>query len=155
MGDAQEKSFQTLKSSLAKPPILQLPDPEKTYYLRTDASDSGLGAILMQRFDGLLHPLAYASRKLNKAEQNYSTIERECLAIIWAVSKFDLYLFGKPFVIQTDHRPLTYMNKTKCINKRVMHWALTLQEYCFTIEAVSGRDNHGPDFLSRVPVVTD
>ena len=154
-GDAQEKSFQTLKSSLAKPPILQLPDPEKTYYLRTDASDSGLGAILMQRFDGLLHPLAYASRKLNKAEQNYSTIERECLAIIWAVSKFDLYLFGKPFVIQTDHRPLTYMNKTKCINKRVMHWALTLQEYCFTIEAVSGRDNHGPDFLSRVPAVTD
>ena len=104
----------------------------------------------MQESDGLLHPIAYASRKLLPREQNYSVIEREALAIVWGISKFDLYLFGRPFTIQTDHKPLAYINKAKCINKRVMRWAILLQEYKFNIEAVPGKINHGPDFLSRV-----
>lgn len=149
--EPQEKAFQALRSKLASPPILQLPNFTKTFVLRTDASNRGVGAILMQYCDGVLHPVAYASRKLCKAEQNYSAIEKECLAIVWAIRKFDLYLFGRAFVIQTDHRPLTYINQSKCVNKRVMRWAMMLQEYKFKVESVSGRENHGPDFLSRVP----
>ena len=149
--DPQEHAFQTLKSKLANPPILQLPDFTKTFVLRTDASNRGLGAILMQYHDDILHPIAYASRKLSKPEQNYSAIEKECLAIIWAIGKFDLYLFGRVFIIQTDHKPLTYINQSKCLNKRIMHWAMTLQEYRFKVESISGKENHGPDFLSRVP----
>ena len=98
-----ENAFQTLKARLVKPPILQLPDAAKQFVLRTDASEAGLGAILMQENERLLHPIAFASRKLNKAEKNYSAIERECLAIIWAVKKFDFYLFGRSFLIETDH----------------------------------------------------
>ena len=114
--------------------------------LRIDASDRGIGSILMQEKDGILHPVAYASRKLLPREQNYSAIEREALAIVWAISKFDLYLFGRPFVIQTNH-------KAKCVNKRVMRWAILLQEYKFSTEAVPGKANHGPNFLSRVPAL--
>lgn len=149
-GDAQERSYETLKTLLLKPPILQLPDLSKTFVLRTDASDRGIAGIVMQESDGLLHPIAYASRKLAPREQNYSIIEREALAIIWAISKFDQYLFGRPFVIQTDHKPLMYIDKTKCVNKRVMRWAILLQEYKFHVESIPGKANHGPDFLSRV-----
>ena len=135
---------------LVKPPILQLPDFSKTFILQTDASDKGIGGILMQEVDGIPHPVAYASRKLAPREQNYSVIEREALAIVWAINKFEVYLFGHPFVIQTDHKPLVYINKSKCLNKRIMRWAMLLQEYQFTIEAVPGKTNCGPDFLSRV-----
>ena len=114
--DPQEQAFQTLKSKLANPPILQLPDFTNTFVLRTDASNRGLGAILMKYHDDLLHLIAYASRKLSKPEQNYSAIEKECLAIIWAIGN-NLYLFGCVFIIQTDHKPLTYINQSKCLNK--------------------------------------
>ena len=133
---------------------MQLPDFDKVFVLRTDASDRGIGSNLMQEKDGILHPVTYARRKLLPHEQNYSAIEREALAIVWAISKFDLYLFGRPFVIQTDHKPfLVYINKAKCVNKRVMRWAILLQEYKFSIDAVPGKANHGPNFLIRVPAL--
>ena len=97
-----------------------------------------------------MFPVAYASRKLLPREQNYSTIERECLAIVWALQKFEVYLCGQHFVIQTDHQPLVYMNKAKVINKRIMRWALQLQEFRFRLESIPGKLNFGPDFLSRV-----
>ena len=151
--EAHERAFQTLKCLLVKPPILRLPDFSKMFVLRTDASDKGVAGILMQEFESMLHPIAYASRKLLPREQNYSVIEREALAIIWAIGKFDLYLFGRPFIIQTDHKPLTYIDQTKCLNKRIMRWAILLQEYKFKVEAVAGKANCGADFLSRVPVL--
>ena len=76
-GEAQEKAYQTIKSYLTSEPILRLPDPDKTYFLRTDASNIGIDAVLMQRQDEKLFPVCYASRKLSSAERNYSTIERE------------------------------------------------------------------------------
>ena len=83
-GDAQEKAYQTLKTLLTSEPILYLPDPNKTYYLRTDASDYGVGAVLMQEHDSKLFPVCYVNKKFSSAERNYSTIE-ECLAIVWAL----------------------------------------------------------------------
>ena len=148
--EPQERSFQTLKALLVKPPILQLPDFQKIFVLRTDASDRGIGGILMQDFDDLLHPVAYASRKLAPREQRYSVIEREALAIVWAIGKFEVYLFGRPFIIQTDHKPLTYIDRSKTLNKRIMRWSMLLQEYRYKVEAIPGKSNCGPDFLSRV-----
>ena len=87
----------------------------------------GIGCILLQEFEDGLHPLGFASKKLLPRERNYSTIERECLAIIWAIKKFDLYLSGRSFIIQTDHRPLSYIQQAKLSNKRIMGWAMMLQ----------------------------
>ena len=149
--EPQENAFLTLKSLLVQPPILHLPDLNKTFVVRTDASDVGLGAILLQEHQGILHPIAYASKKLAPRERNYSTIERECLAIVWAIQKFEMYLFNKSFMIQTDHQPLAYVNRAKTLNKRIMGWAMVLQEYRYRVEAIPGKDNVGPDYLSRVP----
>ena len=111
--DAQEKAYQTLKNLLSNDPILHLPDPEKTFVLRTDASDYGISAVLMQEHGGKLFSICYASKKLSNAELNYSTIEKECLALVWGIKRFHIYLYGVRFVLQTDHKPLKYMSSAK------------------------------------------
>lgn len=94
--------------------------------------------------------MAYTSRKLKDSESVYATVEKECLAIVWAIQKFQNYLYGQEFVLETDHSPLVYLNKSKVTNPRLMRWALNIQPYRFTIEAVKGKDNVGADFLSRL-----
>ena len=111
--DAQKKAFVTLRESLVRRPILRLPDHNKIFILRTDVSNCGLGAALSQEHEGEFFPIAYGSKKLTSAERKYSTIEKECLAIVWGVSKFRLYLAGKPFFLQTDHQPLTFLKDAK------------------------------------------
>ena len=147
--EVHENAFRYLKSILEKPPVLHLPDFSKTFVVASDASLVGLGAILKQEYDGKMFPVAYASKKLLSRE-NYSVIERECLAIVWAVKKFDFFLSGRYFEIETDHQPLIYISQNKMANKRVMRWAMFLQEYRFRIIAVQGRTNHGPDYPSRL-----
>ena len=149
-GQAQEKAFSSLQDCLLKQPILRLPDHSKPFILRTDASNFGLGAALMQQHDEKLYPVAYASKKLAPAETKYSTLEKECLGIVWGITKFRLYLAGKPFVLQTDHQPLAYINKTKYQNDRIMRWALVLQGYDYTVQDFPGKDNVAADYLSRV-----
>ena len=85
-GEAQEKAYQSIKALLTKEPVLRLLDPGKPYFLQTDASDSGIGAVLMQKHDGKLFPVCYASKKLSSAERNYTTIEKDCLVGIKKVS---------------------------------------------------------------------
>ena len=148
-GEDQETAFQKLKQCLSQPPVLRLPDFNRLFILKVDASETGLGAALMQNFDGGEFPVAYASRKLLPRERNYATIEKECLAIIWAVKKFEFYLYGRVFEIHTDHQPLTFLNTKKMVNKRVMRWALALQEFRFRLVSIKGKDNLVADFLSR------
>ena len=148
-GQPQELAFKTLKSRMATSPILHLPDTDRTYVVRTDASDKGLGAVLMQEVEGEKFPICFASKKLLKREQAYSVIEKECLALVWAVKKFHLYLYGRQFEIETDHHPLAYIAKTKLLNSRVMRWALSLQPYRYVVRVIRGKDNVGADFLSR------
>ena len=148
-GDAQEKAFCTLQAALLNKPILRLPDHSKDFILRTDASNFGIGAVLMQEYEAKLHPVAFASKKLTSAERKYSTLEKECLAIVWGMNKFRLFLAGKAFVLQTDHQPLVYLNKTKYQNDRVMRWALAIQEYDFRVQDIAGKDNLMADYLSR------
>lgn len=148
---AAEVAFQSLIGSLCNRPILCLPDFDLDFILRTDASDFGLGAVLMQEHDGLKFPVCYASRKLLGREMGYSVIEKECLSIIWAIQKFESYLYGREFLLETDHQPLVYLNRAKVANARLMRWALALQPYRFRIIAIKGSENVGADFLSRHP----
>ena len=130
--------------------ILKLPDHTKPFILRTDASNFGLGAALMQQHDEKPYPVAYASKKLAPAETRYLTVEKECLGIVWGVTKFRLYLAGKPFVLQTDHQPLAYISEIKYQNDRILRWALALQGYDYTVQDISGKDNVAADYLRRV-----
>jgi hypothetical protein len=134
---------------VCNPPVLRLADIRKSFILQTDASCDGTGAILLQEEDGVRHPIAFASKKLLPRERNYSTIEREALAIVWGIRKFENYLYGKHFFLETDHSPLQYLAKSQYSNGRLMRWALALQPYRFTIKAIKGSENVGADFLSR------
>ena len=150
-GDSQEESFKTLKAHLASSPILQLPNCDKPFCLRTDASNAGIGAVLLQDKDetGDKFPVSYASRKLLPREKSYATVEKEALAIVWGIQKYEPYLYGREFVLQTDHQALTYLHRAKQTNARIMRWALTLQPYRFRVESIKSSQNVGADFLSR------
>jgi hypothetical protein len=110
-----QANFTKLKTILSNDPILKLPDVNRKFVLRTDASSEGVGAVLLQYYDDVPHPVAYASRKLLSAEKRYSTIERECLAIIYGIDKYKYYLVGQEFILEVDHKPLIYLNKLKVI----------------------------------------
>lgn len=144
-----QKSFETLKQCIISPPILQYPDfsENSEFVVQTDASNNAIGAILSNKN---LKPIAYASRSLNKAERNYPIIEKELLAIVWAVKHFRPYLYGNHFKIQTDHRPLVYLFNMKDPSSRLMKFRLQLEEYNFTVEYVKGSDNAAADALSRI-----
>ena len=139
--DQHEKAFQTLKNRLKSSPILRLPvfQDGTPFVLRTHASDVVIGALLLKEFDGEGRlPVAYASKKLLPREKNYSMIEKECLAIIWGVEKFRKYLYGVEFLLETDHKPLSYIQTAKVLNPRIMRWAMKLQPYRFRITAIRG-----------------
>ncbi|XP_070203545.1 uncharacterized protein [Littorina saxatilis] len=144
-----QSAFQSLKDVLTSKPVMLLPDNDKPFVLRTDASDYAIGAVLMQDNGKGLQPVAYASRKLNKAERNYATIEKECLAAVWAVKKYEPYLYAVHFTLETDHQPLQYLRKSKTENGRLMRWAIQLQQYSFTVKVIKGVDNVGADYMSR------
>ena len=150
--DAQGKAFVTLRQSLVRGPILRLPDHNKTFILRTDASNCRLGAALLQEHEGRFFPIAYGSKKLTSAERKYSTFEKKHLAIVWGVSKFRLYLAGKPFVLQTDHQPLTFLKDAKFRNDGIVRWALALQGYDYTVKDIPGKDSVVAAYLSRLVV---
>lgn len=149
-GESEIRAFQTLKNKLMSAPILHLPNLESEFILRSDASEEGIGAVLLQEEDGELFPVAYASKKLNKAQRAYSVIEKECLALVWAIQKFETYLYGREFVIQTDHQPLACIKRKNIANGRILRWALALQPFKYRIEVIKGKDNIGADYMSRV-----
>ncbi|XP_069119292.1 uncharacterized protein [Argopecten irradians] len=148
-GPQEEEAFRCLKDLLTQAPILRLPDLSKTFIVQSDASDTGLGCVLLQEHTDGIFPVAYASKKLLDRERNYSVIERECLAIVFAMKKFQMYLYGCEFILYTDHRPLVFIQKSKIESSRVMRWALFLQNYKFRIKAIKGSENVAADYLSR------
>lgn len=141
-----EKSFETLKNLLTNDPILRYPDFEKEFTLTTDASNFALGAVLSQED----HPICYASRTLNVHEQNYSTIEKELLAIVWATKYFRTYLFGRKFTIETDHKPLQWLFSLKEPCSKLVRWRLKLSEFDYKIKYKKGTKNSNADALSRI-----
>lgn len=122
----------------------------REFILNTDASASAIAAILTQKYDGIEHPVCYVSRTLNTAEQRYSTIEKECLAIVYAVKKYRIYLTGTHFTIMTDHRPLKYLLNIKDPSSRLAKWSMFLMEYSFTVQYRPGKMNANVDSLTRL-----
>lgn len=146
------KAFETCKDLLTNDPILQYPDFSKPFNLTTDASDFALGAILSQGTIGADKPICYASRTLTDTELNYSTIEKELLAIVWATKYFRPYLFGRKFKIITDHRPLTWIMSLKEPNSKLVRWRLKLEEFDYEIAYKKGKLNTNADALSRIKI---
>jgi len=147
----QEKAFNTLRDELCKEPILQYPDFNKPFILTVDACGYAIGGVLSQGQIGKDLPLTYTSRILNNAERNYSTIEKECLAIVYCVTYFRHYLYGRHFTILTDHKPLIWLHSIKDPSSRLWKWRLRLSEYDFDINYKAGKTNAVADALSRNP----
>ncbi|CAB3985651.1 Hypothetical predicted protein [Paramuricea clavata] len=149
---ACERAFNELKSLLKSPPILRPHHWDELFILQVDVSDYGVGAILCQLDnEGQDHPVVFASRKLQPKEMKLSTTEKECLAIVWAVEIFRYYLFGRKFILQTDHNPLVWLNQVKNKNMKLLRWSLTLQEYDIELEHKCGEKHVNVDALSRMP----
>ena len=150
--DSCKVAFLTLKEKMCEYPILRNPDFGKPFILQTDASDRGVGAVLSQANEiGEEHPIAYFSKKLLPREQKYSTVEKECLAIKLATHAFRVYLLGRPFEIQTDHRSLVWLDRLKENNARLTRWSLALQPFQFSVKYRTGAMNGNADALSRIP----
>ena len=133
-----ERSFQLIKEKLSQPPSLVPYNQDSALILATDASSYALGAVLSQPGESGLHPVEFASRKLTGAETKYSMVEKEALAVVWAVKKFHRYLYGRVFEIHTDHRALQFVfSPEKSLPvmtvSRLARWAIILQSYTYTI----------------------
>lgn len=152
--DRCQHAFETLKHALTTPPVLDFPDfsDKNEFVIQTDASGTAVGAVLCNKN---MKPVAYASRPLNKAELNYPTIQKELVAIVWAVKYFRPYVYGKSFTIMTDHRPLIYLFSMKDPSSRLLKFRLALEEYDFKILYVKGKDNSVADALSRISITSD
>lgn len=148
----QQSAFDKLRRALCSEPILAYPDFTKPFNVTTDASGYAIGAVLSQGEIGKDRPVAYTSRLLQGAELNYSTIEKECLAIVYACNHFRPYLYGREFTLVTDHKPLVWMNSVKDPTSRLLRWRLKLAEYEYKIVYKPGKANLNADALSRNPV---
>lgn len=116
--------------------------------LQTDASDYGIGAYLFQTIDGVDYPVAFMSEALTDAEARWTTIEKECYAIVYALKKFEHLIRDVHFLLQSDHKNLTYVNESMC--PKVRRWKYLIQEYDFDIEYLPGEKNIIADALSRL-----
>ncbi|KAJ0391696.1 hypothetical protein P43SY_010532 [Pythium insidiosum] len=151
-GPEQDGAVGQLKKELTSKPVLRYPDFQRPFVLATDASLVGLGAALMQDHGDGLQPVGFASKVNSETQTKYGITELECLAVVWAINQFRPYLYGREFQVITDHVALKWLMTAKEPNKRLHRWALSLQEYNFTIVYRPGKSNVVPDALSRAPV---
>ncbi|CAF4021322.1 unnamed protein product [Rotaria sp. Silwood2] len=152
LSDEARIAFHQLKKILTTDLILDLPDDILQFKLQTDACVDGIGAVLLQITPNGDRPLAYMSKKLTKTQTNWPTIEQECYAIVEAVEKWDKYLRGHEFILETDHEPLINFANKEQLNKRCERWRLKLAEYRFKVKHIQGKKNNMADYLSRSPV---
>ena len=149
--EKQEKAFQTLKEKLASAPILAQPIYGRPFIVSTDASKYAIAGCLSQVDEkGNEHPVSYISRKLKDSEVNYSTVEKEALALIYCVKTWHIYLYGNTFIAKVDQMALKWILSLKNPNSRLARWCLILMDYKFIVTHVKGKDHNVPDALSRI-----
>ncbi|MES9881311.1 MAG: RNase H-like domain-containing protein [Sedimenticola sp.] len=152
--EPQETAFNQLKGLLSKEPVLKFYDPDRELKISADASQTGIGAVLLQKYDDAWLPVAYGSRSMNKAETRYAHIEKEVLAMTFACERFHQYIFGQDIQIETDHKPLLGIFK-KALNDcpiRIQRLLLILQMYSFHLTFTPGKYMFISDALSRAYV---
>jgi hypothetical protein len=145
-----EIAIAQLKKMLITEPVLAHPDWDLPFEVHCDASNYAIGVVLTQVIDGKERVIGYYSRLLRDAEKRYDTTQKECLAVVWAVKKLRPYLYGRPFVVKTDHASLKWLLNLKDHNGRLMRWALLLQDYTYVIVHRAGKANANADALSRL-----
>jgi hypothetical protein len=160
--DTQIKAFKTLKEHMCRNPILHQPDYTKPFFLATDTSAYGMGAVLLQEGDKhprktspTKHPIAYYSATFTPTECNYDIYERELLALMKALAHWRPHLAGStiPVTVLTDHANLTFWKSPRKVNRRVARWFAELQEYHLKIQHMPGKLHTSADLLSRPPGV--
>lgn len=147
-----QHAFNSIKTLLSSAPVLAAPDFSRPFKLEVDASALGTGAVLLQEDDiGLDHPICYFSRKCNKHQINYSTIEKEALGLLLALQFFEVYVGSSalPVTVYTDHNPLVFLSRMYNHNQRLMRWSLFVQNYNIDIKHKKGSENVVADALSR------
>nr|GEV50056.1 reverse transcriptase domain-containing protein [Tanacetum cinerariifolium] len=142
------EAFQTLKIKLTEAPILIAPDWDMPFELMCDASDFAIGAALGQRQDKHFRPIHYASKTIPDAESNYTTTEKEILAVVYAIENFRSYLIINKSIVYTDHSALKYLFAKKDSKARLLRWVLLLQEFTFKVIHTKGAENLAADHLS-------
>ncbi|KAI5343195.1 hypothetical protein L3X38_011071 [Prunus dulcis] len=146
------EAFTTLKKELTSAPIIIAPDWSLPFEIMCDASDFAIGAVLGQKKNKLPHVIHYASRTLNDAQLNYSTTEKELLAVVFALEKFRPYLVGSKVIVYSDHAAPRYLLTKKDAKPRLIRWILLLQEFDLEIRDKKGCENVVADHLSRIVV---
>ncbi|CAN0017348.1 unnamed protein product, partial [Heterosigma akashiwo] len=149
--DDCEWAFQEIKDSLTTAPVLMYPRWDKPFIVETDASKTGLGAILLQQTQRGTRPIAYASRLCSPTEANYSATELECLGVIYALQQFRCYVMGREFTLVTDHKSLEDLKRIKNPTGRRARWLMTLMEFMYNTQYRKGKLMAPADALSRLP----
>ena len=145
----QQKSFEAIRDGLKNCTLLTHFYPQKETVVRVDASGYAIGGHVFQISDGVPQLIGATSRMMNKHEMNYSTTEKECLAILHTIEKYKPFLYGRKFSVITDHCGLCYLMKAKGLNGRLSRWALRLMEYDFDNKYNKGKNHSDADYLSR------
>jgi hypothetical protein len=146
----RHKAFDNIKQAIIRASMLKIFDPKKPIQIETDASDYALGACLTQEHDGKRYPIAYYSRQMSPAEQNYDIHDKELLAIVAALRHWRVYCEGAPgLTVLSDHKNLTYFTTTKELTRRQSRWSELLGQYKFEIRYTPGKENERADALSR------
>lgn len=160
--EEQQEAFEKLKKALTKSPVLVRPDFSKPFTLKTDVSDHAIGTVLTQPAEvgcdrenktskiGHEHPIYYVSRVLTPAERSYSMIERECLAVLWAINKFKPHVEGSRFDVITDHSSLRCLKNLQNPSGRLARWAMALQAHNINVVHRKRSPHVVPDALSRM-----
>ena len=146
-----QSTFEELRNQLVSSPILAHPDFSKKFILDTDASNEAIGAVLSQEIDGKERPIAFASRTLTKPERRYFVTRKELLAVAFVVKHFKHYLYGKQFVVRTDHGSLRWLLNFTNPEGQLSRWFQVLSSYDMTIVYRPGRQHRNADALSRIP----